>query len=803
MTLTRVRLAPFGRFAHQEVSFDPGLTVVLGPNEAGKSTLLAAVRSALLLSTRLRKTDFDQHMRRYLPLAGGDTAGVELGFQAGDGSYRLARRWGAGAGSELHAPDGAVTRDEETLKGRVAALLPATPRTVAAVLFLLQAELSTTIEALANVEAVAADLGTVIRRAVAETGGVSVERFKSTLEEELARHFRHWDEGHRRPEENRGGRWKKEVGAILKSYYEREDAQATLERARSYEAALDDLNRGIEAGAVPLGRSAAFVREHEQAWRDARERGKLEAELRAARGELERLKKDNAEWPVSEARLAALAGDIVRAEAKAGPLARERSQSEAEEKARALREQAARVERRRRGVAEARAALDALPPMDRAALGAIREAAREADRLAACVEESATVTVEARRGVGLRIAEGGAAPVSLELRDGERRSMVAPVVIEHPDFQVTVEPTGNAAEQAARAVQARAALETLLSRASCAGPAEAEERLRRRELAAAALQGAEQELAAELAGEPPARFDARVAELGPAVEARPSAAIAAEMARLEASLEALRKERDEHQGRLAELQRRYQSADQLMLAAAAAVRKEQETVEALSRSVPLPAGFDDAAAFLLRFERERAEAERLRGEQIRLLALREEKEQHAPDQSADEARDLASDADRRFATAEARGRALRRVQETAARVLGPADDEVFAGIGAEVQRLFSAMTLGRYRSVKMDQALPVGVSGSGGAGPELPRELLSVGTQDLLGLAVRMAMASCIIGDSGGFLVMDDPLVDLDPDRQAAAARAIRAFAAARQVVLFTCHPSHAELLGGTLVRLE
>ena len=49
---------------------------------------------------------------------------------------------------------------------------------------------------------------------------------------------------------------------------------------------------------------------------------------------------------------------------------------------------------------------------------------------------------------------------------------------------------------------------------------------------------------------------------------------------------------------------------------------------------------------------------------------------------------------------------------------------------------------------------------------------------------------------------MDDPLVDLDPERQAAAAEAIREFAASRQTIVFTCHPAHAELLGGDPVRL-
>jgi exonuclease SbcC len=101
----------------------------------------------------------------------------------------------------------------------------------------------------------------------------------------------------------------------------------------------------------------------------------------------------------------------------------------------------------------------------------------------------------------------------------------------------------------------------------------------------------------------------------------------------------------------------------------------------------------------------------------------------------------------------------------------------------------------------MRGGLPSAVKTATGA--ELPWEWLSAGAKDLLGLAVRLAMAGVLIAEAGGFLLMDDPLVDLDPERQAAAAGAIRDFAAHRQTIVFTCHPAHAELLGGEVIGLD
>lgn len=47
MTITRIRLRRFKRFADWEADFGPGLTVVRGPNEAGKTTLMEAVFEGL------------------------------------------------------------------------------------------------------------------------------------------------------------------------------------------------------------------------------------------------------------------------------------------------------------------------------------------------------------------------------------------------------------------------------------------------------------------------------------------------------------------------------------------------------------------------------------------------------------------------------------------------------------------------------------------------------------------------------------------------------------------------------------
>ena len=86
----------------------------------------------------------------------------------------------------------------------------------------------------------------------------------------------------------------------------------------------------------------------------------------------------------------------------------------------------------------------------------------------------------------------------------------------------------------------------------------------------------------------------------------------------------------------------------------------------------------------------------------------------------------------------------------------------------------------------------------------MPGLLLSGGSKVSFGLAVRLSMASHFLQDLGGFLVMDDPVVDLDDvGRQQAAVQVIQEFAKEKQIIVLTCKKSHADILGGHRIDLQ
>ena len=114
MHIESVHLHGFGRLAGREFRFGPGLTVVHGPNEAGKSTLHAALSAALfgLVGGGRRKKDDTARIDRFRPWDGARYAATADVVAAGGRRLRLEWDFDRGRVAVLDAAAGAdMTRE--------------------------------------------------------------------------------------------------------------------------------------------------------------------------------------------------------------------------------------------------------------------------------------------------------------------------------------------------------------------------------------------------------------------------------------------------------------------------------------------------------------------------------------------------------------------------------------------------------------------------------------------------------------------------------------------------------------------
>ena len=209
MKLKSITLHPFAGIQNKTIEFEDGLNILLGPNEAGKSTVYHAILAGLLTPTSLTAAKVESLMGRFFPATGGggqgDTIRVDLellddnqnivriqkmwrkGNRQGSASFQVLGRSGVmdGAGAEI--------TDEDAVQQQIEALLPVTPATLRTILLADQSGLHRTIREMQEEDGVREELGGILRQNLMEMDGVSVDRFRDLLDTRYEEYFKRWD----------------------------------------------------------------------------------------------------------------------------------------------------------------------------------------------------------------------------------------------------------------------------------------------------------------------------------------------------------------------------------------------------------------------------------------------------------------------------------------------------------------------------------------------------------------------------------------------------------------------------------
>jgi exonuclease SbcC len=816
MILAKVTLRPFAGLASREIALSPRLNLVLGPNEAGKTTVFQALQAALFTRTDLPPSRFEKEMRRFLPVGSGDTVSVELEFVAGGGTYVLKKRWGVGAPrvppgggrpqsgreapgrTELRFPDGSVLTNEDEVTAEIEKRIGVGEGTCRSVLMSSQAGLTRTLEDLEGSNAgTLRSLGDVLRRSMLETDGVSVDGFRSLVEEAWAEHWSRWDVAVDGPEKGRGigNPYTKGAGFVLKAYYKKETLGAALSGAREYEEKLDALNRELTALTRACAAGEKYLAENRPAAEAARARKEIGLKLEAAGSLTEQLKEANKRWPVllngMEENTARAAAEDTRAAA----LRRELEGAQREMKSEAARAVFGRILAARKKLEERGEELAKTKTLTGDDLEAVQAAhtASEKTRVSSAAAGFG-MRLLAKKETKLDVDEDGGPRVARGVKAGETLQFEVrrAIRIESPDWELEASSLSPEAEP--ENGRPEETLKDLFAKHGIGSLKEAIDANRAYEKALRGFREADDALARELGGRSLEEAEAERVSLGEPAGYRDIAAITGELesarteaARLSAEVQAAGKA-------CAELARRYGDQDTLLLLVSENVRAVKELEKALAELPPLPEGAVGEDEFITAYEKKKKERDDLRDKTRRIEIEIARLEGHAPELSSEELEEQLAEAETAYARIRAKGEAIARVRGLSAAILAEIDRATYDGMRTRLEEYVATLTGGRYAKVRMRESVPEGFLRRDGALLEYP--LLSTGTKDTLALALRLAMAGYFLEGRDGFLVMDDPFANLDPDRQKRAAEAVRSFAETRQLVLFSCHPSAAELLG-------
>ncbi len=804
MILTKVRLNPFGGISSREIEFKPGLNVVEGPNEAGKSTVFWAIQRALFTPSKLHKKDFESEINRFLPIGGGDTIHVELDFKHNGQEYKLARTWGASQSSELMMPNGSKITDDNKISEHIKAILPANEGTFKSVLMTYQSGLEKTLDDLKSHPETVHTLGDLLRRVVMETDGVSVSEFRGRIQSLYNEYFRRWDRDRNHPEGGRGINkpWKKGAGVIVNKYYEKEAIREAFEKARRYEEELDRLNQEISEAAKLVSEKEAFIKVNKKIVEDIRKRRVLSAELKAIEGEINEIKKVNSAWPVLKAQIKAIKKDIPVLEKKEKELINEESQAELMENNKVLLEKFRRVNEKKEALDKAKERLKKARKLTSADLDAIRTVKTELDKIKTGIEAGKlAINFKTKRDISLKIQKDFEEEVLKEIKTGNYLRMEAGgrIILEHQDWVLEVTSgEGDFAVIRKKHEETEVKLAELLNKYSVESLKHAEEVCREYEKHLKDVERADENFKDELGEDSYEGLSEQVKKLGEIKETRSLATIAKELANVRNALQAKKDALKEKEEKLQEFLSKYESKDKLILQLADVMGKEREINKKLASLTPLPEGIEDAEIFIKEYEEIEKELDDEKERKKKLEIKRAELV--APEESSEELESQLKDAEETFHAVLKKGETIARIKDMTEKILEEMDSNTYEGLEKDLEKYVATITENRYSNVEMEEGFPLGFVRDDGA--VVLYELLSHGTKDILGLALRLSMANYFLNDADGFIAMDDPLVNLDPRRQQKAVEILKDYASQKQLLIFTCHPGHGDLLGGHLIRL-
>ncbi len=310
MILLTITLHPFAGVNDRTLTFAPGLNVVLGPNEAGKSTIVNALRSVLFVSTKLTDAQFRKALKGCLPVDGGDTIRVELSFLTAGKRYTIRKSWGGTRSCALSLEGAGERTDPGLVDASLEKLLRFQQGTFDNVLITAQSSLAATVDELRKADDVRASFADILRTSVFEAGGVSADRLLALMKDHEKQYFSRWDAAAGGPEGGKGiqSRWIKEVGIILGEYYALKEYERDLLAAEEYELKIDDFARHISLLENEVRTLERFVEVSTPIVQDVRTRMQLDLKRKVMEREIADMKAVQTGWPRNEAKVEFLTG---------------------------------------------------------------------------------------------------------------------------------------------------------------------------------------------------------------------------------------------------------------------------------------------------------------------------------------------------------------------------------------------------------------------------------------------------------------------------------------------------------------
>jgi len=812
MTLKSFQTDIFAGINDIEIKFEEGLNVLVGPNEAGKSSIINALFVSLFIKPKIDKRYSDlrgeEFENRFLPYPEGNFVNGKLVFSIGEDDYTIYKKW-SNDNPEGHMilPDKSRI-DKGSIKEKRQELLPYGKSTYENIVFTKQEEVKTFLKNITEEGELTELKGTVsnvLRKAILELGDISIDKLGSKIEKELEDLIKKWDLDNNRPSNpDRGlnNPYKKGTGEIYDTYINKEllkrDIDDAEQKERSYQKIstdLEDINEELKETKQKKEKLAAIED-------DIVKRENLKRRNNEIKQKLEKMNEVIEAWPEKEKKINELKESLKDFESKLKELKEEKERAKKYNKKKELEEIIDSIDDINKNIEDLKEQKKKLGEISKGKVNKLDAFKNKIDQAEASLK-GARLKARVNRADSSDISVIPGIEEERKVQVSEEIEAEGYINIKTNNIDIEVESAEiDYGEISKNHSEANKKYQKLLKELEVEDVSSARDKLQKLRNIDNDISNKKDKIDEILESKSYEELKKQYNEYQDIDKTRAIAIIDEVIENKKDDKRDLESNIKIKKNKIEEWEEEYDSINNLKNNISELQEEKESNKEELKELAELPEEFDTTKEYRKELKDLREENDRLNEE------FKEKREKmftaksELPDNSTEDMKEELQDLEYDFQKLIERAESLVKIKNVYENKLLEIDEKSFEPLIDSFSDYLYKLTDGKYRIAKLDDKFQIELESENGK--RLPADIhkLSFGTSDSTALALRFALFENMFKEEESFIILDDCLVNLDPSRRERAIELIQEFSDKHQVIFSTCNPETANDLGGNIINI-
>lgn len=799
----------FAGINNRSYQFEAGLNIILGANEAGKSTIINAIYASLFISPqiKLNTTEGREFKEKFLPYPDGDFAEAKLKIEVDNLDYKFYKKWSNNNyRGYLELADGRRIENPKKILEYKKEILPYAKSTYNNIVFSSQQDIKSTLERINSEEnpELIDTINSFLRKAVMELDGISIDKFRSKLESEIEQLIKKWDlnsDSVTNSERGVNNPYKVGTGEIYDSYIAKEKLRQKLKKSKINEKKFEELGAEIKELKAEEKDLVAKIEELAKIEAEINQRAAVELEIKNIKKEIEVLTEISQKWPKLKKELINSKEKMKNMQQNIADLKSEKDRAEKLKQKEELENRLNKIELLKDKLCKLKDRLSQTI-IDQSELEKLEQyknkiteskAALKASRMKAKINFSEAQEIKVKSGIE---AERSAAAGEIIEADGYIRIKTDQIDIEIESAEIDFPKLKQEFEENQQEFRA------LKNKLEVADLAEARQKLTELNNLKRNIEQKENRIEEILAADTIEALKAQLNQLKDLETARKLETINFELENLKNEAAELKTEIKIRENKIEEWRADYQSLEQLNLTLTEKKQKQEILKNKLENLSSLPEDYNNSQEFISDLKQKRAHRERINQSLRVKLEEYKDLENILPEAGTKEMETELKELKNRFSKLKKKAKNLIKIKKVFERKLKEMDQDSFAPLVESFSKNLQQLTAGKYKKAVIEDDFSIKMKTE--QQKELPGklDLLSYGTYDAAALALRFAIFDNLFKDYGGFIILDDCLVNLDPRRRKNAVKLINEYQKKYQIIYTTCDPERAAEFEANIINI-